>query len=300
MSSNSRPADLSARDNRARIVFLAPTQARRSQDPEIASTYWKDCHGPLITSLGHLSVYNQHHLVRDNGDHWPPVDGVSTLVTGRDQMDGIAEFGFADQAGADAFGAAAGEAGIQSDEQNVFEVVVVQPSLEGDNATLFDSTFDPRPNGPIEGYKVIVALRRRSDASPEAFREAVWDGLAFRLAEHRLLRKVRISLVQDFTADQWDSPNVDNDVPIAHQYQAFLELIFADRLSMRMCHESAEFRAAAAGLGDVVSHVAAFPVRATHTLVFRGQSTLAGRLGASRAAVITAMGAVNQIPEDLL
>jgi hypothetical protein len=63
--------DLSARDDLAVTMVLAPTRRRRGLTPDTAAAYWLDAHGPSIAALPGLSVYTQHHLEHEHGDLGP-------------------------------------------------------------------------------------------------------------------------------------------------------------------------------------------------------------------------------------
>lgn len=292
--------DLSARDDLANIVVVAPTRRRRSLSAELAASYWLDAHGPAIAALPGLSVYYQHHLRHDHGDLWPQVEAVATGLPDEQQLDGLAEFGFADDDGAAVFGAAATEANVMADEQNVFDMVIVQPSGAGANRTFLDTLEDPIPNGPLPYLKLMLGLRKAPGANAGALRDFVFERLAPGLVESDLVLKVRASLVDDFLPEHWDSPNVRHDVPVPEQYQAYVELVVKHRLDLARLYASPEFGRAVYGMGDVVRQVNAFPVHATHCFVFRGERTLVGVVGAHRARTITDAGSLHLWPEGVL
>jgi hypothetical protein len=292
--------NLAERDDLARIVILAPTRRRHSTPAGLAADYWRDAHGVAVASLGGLSVYYQHHLDHDEGQDWPTLPGIGTATDDADQLDGIAEFGWASAEDAGRFGAAAEAANVRDDEQNMFSMVTVQTSPEGANKTYFDSLADPVPNGPETNHKLMIGLRRAAGADTEEFRAHLADHVAPIFAEHELLLKVRLSAVEDFDPASWDSPNVDNKIPVERQYQAFLEVAFKHRLNMRRFYASAEFATAVEGLDHYVSHVNAFPVRMTVCNVFRGVVTLAGSVGSTQARQITGLGAINRWDPDAL
>jgi hypothetical protein len=292
--------NLAERDSLAKIIALGPTRRRRSAPDSLAADYWRDVHGVAVTSLGGLSVYNQQHLEHDRGDNWPTLPGVSNEIEAGKQLDGIAEFGWASQGDAEAFGVAAEAANVLDDEQNLFSMVSVQTSPEGASKTYFDSLPDPTPNGPENHHKLFICFRKAKGVETEDFRAQLADHLAPILAKHELLLKVRLSAVDDFDPATWDSPNVDNEVSIDEQYQAYLEVVFKHRLNMRRFYESEEFAEAVDGLERYVRHVNAFPVQMTVCNIFRGAVTLSGRFGSTQARQITGLGALNRWDPETL
>jgi hypothetical protein len=276
---------------------LAPTRRRPSVSPDLAAAYWLDCHGPAVAALPGLSVYYQQHLEHDRGDMWPALPGISNAISDAEQYDGFAELGWADEAGGDEFGQAAGEANLMNDEQNFFEMCILQAATR--SKTFFDSLVDPIPNGDSPCLRLMICFRRTEGASEEDFRARVFDRVAAGLAGSDLVLKVRAFALADYLPEHWESPNVDHDVPISEQYQAVIELAVKHRLDLKRLYRSDEFAAAVEGLDSVARHVNAFPVKATYCYVFRGERTLVGHLGAHRARTITEIGSLHLWPEGV-
>lgn len=287
--------EYSDRDNLARIVSVAPTQRRRSITPEVASGYWRDVHGTSITACGSLSVYYQHHLEHDNGGLWPELPGITHKIEDRYQLDGLAEFGWASEADSQAFGKTFASRKLSHDEQNIFESLVVQVSNDGQNRTLFDSLPDPFARGTDGLLRVFVCFKRTEGVSNEEFRSHLRENVLPPIAEDSNVLRLRYTFVDDFTLGDWDSPNVDNDIPVGEQYQAFVEIVVSDRTALRRVYESEAFQAAVEALSDVVRHVNAYRSAATYCFVFRKEPTTIGRYGVTRAALIEATGATNMM-----
>ncbi|WP_127817793.1 hypothetical protein [Microbacterium sp. CPCC 204701] len=294
MDPHPRP-NYSARDDLARIVSVAPTQRRRDLTPEIASGYWRDVHGVSITACGHLSVYFQHHLENDRGHLWPILPGISSQIEDRYQLDGLAEFGWASVEDSAAFGSVFAERRLSSDEQNIFESLVVQTSAEGQNKTLVDSLPDPYARGTEGHLRVFLAFRRAEGVTHEAFRVHLRDRFLPPLADLPEVLRLRYTFVDDFMLGDWDSPNVDNDIPVTEQYQAFIEVVVRDATALNRVYTGEAFAGAAEGLSAAVRHVNAYRSTATYGFVFRKEPTLIGRYGVTRAALIEATGATNMI-----
>jgi hypothetical protein len=276
---------------------LAPTRRRPSVSPELAAAYWLDCHGPAVAALPGLSVYYQQHLEHDRGDMWPVLTGISNEISDSEQYDGIAELGWADEKGADEFGQAAGAANLMNDEQNFFEMCILQASER--SKTFFDSLADPIPNGDSPCLRLMIGFRKREGVSDEDFRSKIFEGVAAGLAAEELVLKVRAFALADYLPEHWESPNVDHDVPITEQYQAVIELAVKHRLDLKRLYRSDGFAAAVDKLDSVVRHINAFPVKATYCYVFRGERTLVGHLGAQRARTVTDIGSLHLWPEGV-
>lgn len=277
-------------DGYAPIARVAPLVLRPSPVPDAMNGYWRNVHGPELAAMPGLARYYQQHLAQDDGTNWPALPGVDGSIAPAHQLDGFAELGFADEAAEMRFDAAVDAAGVKDDDQHFVARGTVQTSLAGNNTTFVNAVCDLVPNGPVGHHAVVVALQISGGTSRADFRVCLHEHVAKAFAAHELTKKVRLVLCEDYVQEEWDAPNVDHP-PVAEQYQAFLELAFADRLAMDRFYRTDAFREAVSGFGDVVRTAHAFRVRETRCMVQRGRRSLAGIYGADAARNITDIGA---------
>ena len=102
---------------------------------------------------------------------------------------------------------------------------------------------------------------------------------------------MRVVLCED--VEDHDAINVEVDIPLELQYQAWIEIAFASRYDLRRFYDDPGFHAAVDGLSEHVGHINAFPVESTTHCRYDGVPTLAGRLGPIRARAVVEIGAVN-------
>lgn len=275
------------------LTCLAPTRRRLDLSPAVARGYWLDVHGPVIAALPGLDVYWQFHLEHDHGGNWPTVPGIESAITEDDQLDGLAELGWLNEARQAEYFAAADAANIQADEPVLFRMVMVQMTAPGRTRTLKNDIESLRPNGDDPNFRLFLGLRKREGASRDEFTRVLWEEFAPALAASGETAKVRLSLMQDFDAADWGTEEVDNAVSVDRQYQAYIELAFTDRIAMRRLYNSPEFKASAERLSTVSHHVNAFRVKETCAYVVDGDMTLVGRYGSHRARMITEAGSIH-------
>lgn len=277
------------------ITCLAPTRRRLDVSPEVTRGYWLDVHGPVVANLPGLYTYWQFHLDHDRGGNWPRISGIANAIDDDDQLDGLAEIGWANDDEKARYFRAAEEADIQADEPVLFRMVMVQLTLQGGTRTFKDLTSGRRPNGDDPDFRLFLAIRRRPDIAPSAFRETLLTEFAPALADSADTSKVRLSLMQDFQETDWGTDAVDNAIPVDRQYQAYIELVLPDRVALRRLYGSEPFSSVASKLAAVSHHVNAFRVRETFAYVAQGDVTPVGRFGAHRARMISETGSTYMI-----
>jgi hypothetical protein len=258
--------------------------------------YWRDVHGPLCSRVPGLGWYVQHHFARRRDAHlWPLPAGVEPL-TGY-ELDGAVEIGWADAASQAVFQDASSI--LFSDEQNVFEETAAYP-LPAGSTTLVDRSPDPTPNGPDPYDRTHVHLSVRPGAR-DALVETLSTGLAELADRSADLVKVRIHPLEphDNSTPNPPAPNVAHTVPDARVDLVVLEIAFADALARRRALESGRFGDVNAGLGELVSHLTAFPVSGVFTYVRDGRLTDAGLRGSRVAELMTRLAALNQVSDEV-
>jgi EthD domain len=284
------------REARATITWVVPTRRRLSISSELFESYWQNCHGPTVAMLPGLEFYYQHRLQPDHGDFWPILPGIANDIEEAHQFDGIAQLAWVSQADYDAFAAGIDEARVPEDEENIFRVVAIQTSLEGNHRTLSDRMPDLAPAGPESHLRLFAAMRIADGVSRADFASHLLDEVAPAFARHELPLRVRAIVCEDVHPHEAPE-SVVVDLPLSQQYQAYVELVFDDRIAMRRFYASNGFRDAVADLADHVAQVNAFAVKESVICVADGCPTLAGRLGAARAQAAIDIGALNMIEQ---
>lgn len=284
------------REARARTTWVVPTRPRRSITSELFEDYWQNCHGPLVAVLPGLEFYYQHRLLPDRGDFWPALPGIGTQIEDAHQFGGIAQLAWASEDDYEAFAAGIDEARVPEDEENIFSVVAIQTSLEGNHRTFSDWMPDLAPPGDDSHLRLFAAMRI-ADGVPRAdFAAHLLGRVGPAFAQHDLPLRVRVIVCEDVHPHEAPA-SVVVDLPASEQYQAYVELVFENRPAMRHFYASDGFREGVADLADYVSQVNAFPVKDSLICVIEATPTLVGRLGKARARAAIDIGAVNMIEQ---
>ncbi len=87
--------------------------------------------------------------------------------------------------------------------------------------------------------------------------------------------------------------------PPEQQYQAAVEIAFANPLEMEKFFTSPEYAIATQDLAQYVDRFLPFPERTAYTFVYDGNMTLAGQRSSTVAELIANIGATNQLKEDV-
>lgn len=287
--------DYSTRDDSIAINSYTTVLRRPGVPHDLFATYWRDVHGPLCSRIPGLGWYVQHHFDRDSDAHlWPVIEGIAPFEDYT--LDGFVEIGFAGAADQKTFQDASRI--LFSDEQNVFAATVAYDLPQG-STTLVDRIAEPNPNAEGEFDRIQVHFGADPDkAAP--FRDALTK-LAEALAGEQEVLKVRLHLsnTYDNANPAPPAPNVDHEVSQERRLLGIIELAFASPLVRRRFYASKPFATITEGLGDSISHAAAFSVSGVFTYVRDGKLTLAGLRGSRAAQLIEKVGAVNQVQDDV-
>ncbi len=293
MSDQPARSDFGARDERVACLTYTRLRRREGIPDELFHAYWRDVHGPLCARLPGLGSYLQHHLARDHtAELWRLPEGVERITT---PLDGIVEIGHLSDADQATFTEAS--ALLFGDERNFIGHDIAWKLPRG-SRTVLDRQADATPNGRDPLHRLHLHLHARTGGEP--FR--AWaDGFADALAAHDAADKVRLHLPEPYdNADpQPPAPDVDHVLEGDGGDVALLEVAFGSARIAREVLESAPVDALIAGSAEHVRAQATYLVRDVIHYVRDGELTTAGLRGAGPAALVEALGAANQVQEDV-
>lgn len=284
--------DFSSRDAAIRHLSYTPLRRREGVPHDLFDAYWRDVHGPLCARLPGLGFYAQHHVARDRSANlWPLPDGVERLDT---VLDGLVEIGFADRDGQRRFEAASPL--LFSDERNFIGHDVAYDMPDGAR-TLVDRDPDPVPNRIEPGYRLHLHLHGRGRSS---FDDWV-QGFAAALAAESDVVKVRLHRPEPYhnSAPEPAAPDVDHVLPRERKRVAILEVGWPSRIGAETFVRSERYAQQAEGLKTEVSALGAFLVVRQCVFIRDGVLTTAGLRGSRPAELIEALGAFNQVQDDV-
>lgn len=274
---------------------------KESLSPDLWGRYWRDVHGPIAARIVGLHEYWQHHLSAPLIDFW------SNLGTTIDQsvqpqyvIEGLAEVTFVSEAVRSKLGSSRAAAQLGDDEQNLFAGTWLYLAREGNARTIKDQLTDNAPQGSQTVLKLIVLLRQKTGIGKDEFRSFVINRFANVLAADNSVRKVRMHLVETYDPSVFKAPNVEHNLPVEQQIQAWAEVVFEDRRAADSLFASLPYKAVSADAKRYLEGVSTYPVHSTYTLVYGGRPTLVGLRGLDVATAVRAVGARNQTSEEVL
>ncbi len=237
-------------------------------------------------------------MAHNEGGIFPALEGVDSVTAHEDQFDGIAELTFRTARDRQAWMTAA--AILMDDEHNIFSKAIGYVTEEGNSRTYVDRIEVGDPNGRLGVVKFHVMVRQADGIGVGDFRKYMTDRFAAAVTRSPHLLKFRLHLFEPPDVSRPDAAGVSHSEPADRQYQAAFEIGFRDRLAMEAFFASEEYAAAVKDQAKYVKRVAPFPERDPYTFVYGGKMTLAGQRGSRTAALITGIGALNQIRDDVL
>jgi alkylhydroperoxidase/carboxymuconolactone decarboxylase family protein YurZ len=289
--------DFSARDAEAKLVFYVLLWKRRDISLQVFDDYWRNVHGPVCARLPAQYQYWQFHVAHSAPPIWTPIPGIDFTGPEESEFDGIAELSFRSEADRTAWFSAAGI--LMDDERNVFRKAIGYNTRLGNSVTYVDRIEVGDPNGPIDGLKCHVLLKKAAGATVEAFRDHLTRSFARVVSTKREVLKFRLHLFEEVDATRPDAAGVAHSEPPQESYHAAFEVAFPNREQMDAFLASAEYARAARELSKYVAQMRVFPERAPYTFVYRGRMTLAGERSSTVAELIAATGAANQLRQDV-
>lgn len=288
-----------------KIDFVACVTLKRKKGvpPDLFHAYWRDVHGPIAARIPGMHDYYQHHLAYDEGGAWQTVPSINYDFPQEDRFDGLGEGTFATQEDVQKYFTGAGGV-LMKDEPNLFEETVAYTTNGGNSKTYVDEIKNDSLHESRDRTKFIVLFKKTDAISVEDFRRYMAESFALALVENGHVLKLRLHLLDEH--DNTNPPNeselsqsVSHYKPLDKQYQALMEIAFADRVEMSRCFASPQYVATIKGQPKFIRQIHTFVVRETYTLIAGGKLTLAGLRGYHQAELITRIGAANQLEDDI-
>ncbi len=298
MISAIKQEDYAIRDRQGKLAFYVLLWKRKGIDRELFYNYWKNVHGPLCAHLPGQHQYWQFHLDRHEGGIWPMVQNIDNTCAEEDRFDGIAELTFASEADFQAYIQAFGI--LMADEHNLFSKAIAYNTSLGNSQTYIDRIPTGEPNGELSLAKFHVMVQKSDAASESAFRQYMTDIFAPAVVQNDSVIKFRLHLLEAVDNSRPSDDGVCRYEPLDKQYQAALEIAFANPLEMEQFFASPEYASATQVLAQYVKGFFPFPERSTYTFVYDGKMTLAGKCSSQVADLILQAGATNQLKEDVV
>ena len=237
-------------------------------------------------------------MAHNEGGIFPAVPGVDLVTAPEDQFDGIAELTYKTIQDRQAWMTAA--AVLMDDEHNIFSKAIGYVTDEGNSRTYVDRIEVGDPNGRLGVAKFHVMVRQADGVGVGDFRKYMTDRFAAAVTGSPHLLKFRLHLFEPPDVSRPVAAGVSHSEPADRQYQAAFEIGFRNRLDMEAFFASEAYKAATADLSKYARTVTPFPERSAYTFVYGGRMTLAGQRGSRAAEVITSLGALNQLRDDIL
>jgi hypothetical protein len=185
------------------------------------------------------------------------------------------------------------------DEHNLFSKAIGYNTAVGNSTTYVDGIPVGDPNGVLGVAKFHVMVKKADRASVADFRKYMRERFARPIATSESVLKFRLHLFEEIDATRPDAAGVAHSEPAEDSYQAAFEIGFSDRLAMETFFASPEYAAAVKDQAAFVKQICAFPERSAYAFVSDGVMTLAGQRSSTVAELIAAIGATNQLKDDI-
>jgi hypothetical protein len=186
-----------------------------------------------------------------------------------------------------------------ADEHNIFSKAIGYVTNAGNSKTYVDRIEVGAPNGRLGIVKFHVMVKQADGVSVDAFRKYLTESFATVAASDPVL-KFRLHLFEPPDVSRPDAAGVTHFEAPEKQYQAAFEIAFKHRLDMEAFFASPAYTAALTDQAKYVKKVSAFPERDPYTFVYQGKMTSAGQRGSRTAELITNIGAINQLQDNIL
>ncbi|VEP13022.1 Ethyl tert-butyl ether degradation EthD [Hyella patelloides LEGE 07179] len=298
MISAIKQQDYAIRDRPGQVAFYVLLWKRRGIDRDLFYNYWKNVHGPLCARLPSQYQYWQFHLDHNRGGIWPAIPGIEYICPDSAQFDGIAELTFETETARQSFFASSGI--LMADEHNLFSKAIGYNTAFGNSRTYVDRLPLGNPNGQIDGVKFHIPIQKANTVSLAEFRQYLSDNFAYAIAQSNLVLKLRLHLLEAVDNSRPEAFGVSHSEPPEQQYQAAIEIAFANPLEMEQFFASSEYATATKDLAKYVKAFYPFPERSVYTFVYDGKMTLAGKHSSQVADLILQAGATNQLKEEIV
>ncbi len=279
------------------VVFYVPLWKRDGITLAQFDDYWRDVHGPVCARLPGQMEYWQFHLSPYEGGLFPVVDGCPVNTLTEDQFMGVAELTFSSVEDRATWFQASTI--LMDDEHNIFSKAIGYTTSPGNTVTLIDNLSDPYPNGTIPELRYHIMVRKSDQASVEDFREYISGLLMPSLSSLKEVSKLRYHLFDEIDLSRPDAQGVEHVEKSGKDYHACFEIAFATALDRERVFSNSGFLAALGKGSDLIDMIKPSEERFTATFVADHKMTLAGERGSSVSQLITGLGALNQIRDDI-
>jgi EthD domain len=292
-----RTANYAQRDQAAQVVFYVPLWKRKGISLELFDDYWRNVHGPVCARLPGQYQYWQFHVAHNEGGIWPSIEGIDYKTPPEDQFDGIAELTFKTVEDRQTWFEASTI--LMDDEHNLFRQAIGYNTNPGNSITYIDGIENATPNGLVGVEKFHVMVKKADDVSVTDFRQYLQESFASEVIKSDLVLKLRMHLFEAVDNSRPDAAGVSHSEPPEKNYQAAWEIAFSNRLEMEKFFTSEIYNTATKYQTKYVRQISTFPERTAFTFVYSGQMTLAGQRSSTVADLITNIGAINQLQDDI-
>ncbi|MBC9909966.1 EthD domain-containing protein [Chitinophaga varians] len=285
-------------DNHITTLSITPVIKRKGLDRQRFHDYWKDIHGPVCARLPHLGVYIQHHMQKANPDLFPAIDGISREVAAENNWDGYAEIGFFSNADLEQWLPTTSI--LFDDEKNVFDTTVAY-YCDNSSRTLKDRRQRLLTNGS-DGrtflYYFISLNPMVTQEDADIFFQQEFLPL---FVHHDDISRVRYHILapHDNSVPNPPAPDVEHYLAPEKQHRYVLEIATDSLETIKRMYQTTAFAALQRRMGACFSAVHVFESAGRYTMAYDGQITNAGLRGATNAALIAAVGAINQTGETV-
>jgi EthD domain len=297
MLATTRKANYAVRDRQSQLAFYVLLWKRQSITHTLFDDYWRDVHGPVCARLPGQHQYWQFHLDRCEGGFWPTIPGVEYVCPEASQFQGIAELTFTSEAERNLWFESATI--LMDDEHNIFNKAIGYNSSGGNSITYVDGIPSGQPNGALDLLKFHIMVKKSPNVSVTALRQYFRETFAPSVSQSESVLKLRLHLFEAIDNSRADASGVSHFEAPEEQYQAAIEIAFANPLEMEKFFASREYAIAIRDLARYVQRFLIFPERTAYTFVYDGKMTLAGQRSSTVAELISNIGATNQLKEDI-
>lgn len=293
--------DLSSRDSESSTAVSVLITRKDTILQNTFYDYWGDVHGVLAARGAGPTAYWQHHVDIPLAEFFPAALGFNQVPPEGAPVEGVAEITFSSMQGLATLVATPTVARMLIDEQNVLKDAYCYLSTTGNAVTLLDRLKTNAPSGRVEGFGVLLFLRKHSQASSAEFGDLLSGDFARILTSSKEVLKVRLHLFEPYDDQIWLSPNVNHTVAENDQYHGYYEIVFTDAADAKVFTGSATIAGLAPRIKALTSGVVTYPSDSTYTLVYGGRPTVAGLRGVSAAKTLMSVGdPANEKSLDLL
>ena len=188
---------------------------------------------------------------------------------------------------------------LMDDEHNIFSKAIGYTTSMGNTRTVLSRLSEPYPNGPLSELRYHVLVRKEDAVSVEDFRDYMKETLIHAIAKRPEVVQLRYHLFDAIDTSRPDAQGVEHVEKDGKDYHAAFEISFATGLDRERFFASPEFTKALHDGAMLIDMIKPCPERFAATFVRDHQMTLAGQRGSSVAQLVTDLGALNQIRDDI-